>query len=319
MLPLAGARARVIATVTLNPALDEAISTDELVLGAQNRVALDDLDPGGKGLNASRVIARLGRETVAYGFVAGVTGALLRSWLDDEGVPHDFDDVAGLTRINVMVFEHKSERRTRIYLPGARVEPADLDRLCARLDRIPDARIAVLGGSVPPGLPVTVYRDLISRLRGRGIRTIVDASGAALAAALTARPALVKPNVDELGELLGRAPEDDRAILEAAREVRARGADAVVVSMGADGAIGVDETGAYRASAVRVEARSTVGSGDSMVAGLAIALSEASGLAEGLRLGAAAGAATAMRPGTQLCRADDVLRLARDVIVRQID
>lgn len=306
----------MIATITLNPALDEAISTDELVLGAQNRVSLDDLDPGGKGLNASRVIARLGRETVAYGFVAGVTGALLRSWLDDEGVAHDFEDVGGLTRINVMVLERRSERRTRIYLPGARVEPADLDRLRARLARVPDGGVVIIGGSVPPGLPATVYRDVVAELAARGIRSVVDASGAALAEVLAAAPALVKPNVEELTELLGRAPRDAREIVMAAREVRARGATAVVVSMGADGAIGVDATGAYRALAPRIDARSTVGSGDSMVAGLAIAVAEGSGLAEGLRLGTAAGAATAMRPGTQLCRADDVLRLAPDIVVR---
>jgi 1-phosphofructokinase len=306
----------MIATITLNPALDEAISTDELVLGAQNRVALDDLDPGGKGLNASRVIARLGRDTVAYGFVAGVTGALLRSWLDDEGVAHDFDDVGGLTRINVMVFERKSERRTRIYLPGARVEPRDLDRLRARLATIPDDCVTVIGGSVPPGLPDTVYRDLVAELSARGIRVVVDASGASFAAVLEAGPALVKPNVEELAELIGHTPGGAAEIVAAAQGVRARGAAAVVVSMGADGAIGVDATGAYRAFAPHVEAHSTVGSGDSMVAGLAIALAEGTGLAEGLRLGAAAGAATAMRPGTQLCRPDDVHRLVRDVIVR---
>ncbi len=306
----------MIATVTLNPALDEAISSDELVLGAQNRVALDGLDPGGKGVNASRVVARLGRDTIAYGFVAGVTGALLRTWLDDEGVAHDFDDVGGLTRVNVMAFERASGRRTRIYLPGARVEPEDLTRLVDRLTTIPAGSVVVLGGSIPPGLPQTTYRDLVSDLRERGIRTVVDSSGDAFTSVLASRPDLVKPNVEELAELLGRTPEGEAGILQAAREVRARGACAVVVSMGAEGAVGIDASGAYRAVAPRVEACSTVGSGDSMVAGLAIALAEGTGLAEGLRLGTAAGAATATRPGTQLCRADDVTALLPQVVVR---
>lgn len=318
MLPSTGARARMIATITLNPAIDEAISTETLTLGAQNRVALDSLDPGGKGLNASRVIARLGRATVAYGFVAGVTGALLRRGLDDEGVPHDFDDIDGLTRVNVMAFERANGRRTRIYLPGARVEPADLERLCAKLAAIPDGAVAVIGGSVPPGLPATTYRDLVAHLAARRIRTVVDSSGDAFAAVLDAKPDLVKPNTEEVAELLGRAPSGERELVAAAHEVRARGAGAVVVSMGAEGAIGVDESGAYRAVAPRVAACSTVGSGDSMVAGLAIALAEGSGLVEGLRLGTAAGAATAIRTGTQLCRAEDVERLARAVRVHPI-
>lgn len=308
----------MIATVTLNPAVDEAISTEELVLGAQNRVALDGLDPGGKGLNASRVIARLGRETVALGFTAGVTGALLRSWLDDEGVPHAFNDVDGLTRVNVMAYERANGRRTRIYLPGARVGPADLGSLIPRLDALEAGTVVVFGGSVPPGLPHSVYADLIARCAERGLRTVIDTSGTALACAVAARPDLIKPNVEELAELLGRTARGEREIVAAAEEIRGRGVGAVVVSMGAEGAIGVDATGAYRALAPRIEALSTVGSGDSMVAGLAIALSEGTGLAEGLRLGTAAGAATAIRTGTQLCRAEDVARLLPDVVVRRI-
>ena len=308
----------MIVTVTLNPAVDEAISTDELFLGAQNRVGLDGLDPGGKGLNASRVIGRLGRETVVLGFAAGVTGALLRAWLDDEGVAHELDDVGGLTRVNVMAYERANGRRTRIYLPGARVETGDLERLVARLDALARGTVVVFGGSVPPGLPQTVYADLVARCASRGLRTVLDTSEPALGFAVDAHPDLIKPNAEELAELIGRTPHGEREIVEGAREVRARGVGAVVVSMGAEGAIGVDGTGAYRAVAPRIEACSTVGSGDSMVAGLAIALCEGSGLAEGLRLGTAAGAATAIRTGTQLCRADDVARLLPDVIVRPI-
>ncbi|HEY6958635.1 MAG TPA: 1-phosphofructokinase [Candidatus Limnocylindria bacterium] len=308
----------MIATVTLNPAVDEAISTDELVLGAQNRVGLDGLDPGGKGLNASRVIARLGRETLALGFVAGVTGALLRTWLDDEGVRNAFDDVGGLTRVNVMAYERANGRRTRIYLPGARVEPGDLASLVARLDALDRGTVVVFGGSVPPGLPAAVYADLIARCGSRGLRTVLDTSGPALACALEAQPYLIKPNAEELAELIGAPVETECEIVSAAREICVRGAGAVVVSMGAAGAIGVDGTGAWHARPPRIEALSTVGSGDSMVAGLAIALAEGSGLAEGLRLGTAAGAATALQTGTRLCRSDDVARLLPDVAVRRI-
>ncbi len=308
----------MITTVTLNPAVDEAIALDEIALGATNRCDLDAVDPGGKGLNASRVIARLGRETLALGFVAGVTGALIRARLDAEGVPHRFDDVPGLTRVNVMVLERRPMRRTRLYLPGPRVERADLDRLYARLAAVVPGSMVVLAGSVPPGLDPTVYRDLVAWLKARGVRTVVDAAGAALEAALSAGPELIKPNVEEAAELIGHPIADDAEALDAAASLRALGVERVVISQGAQGAIGVDGTGAWKARAPVVLVRSTVGSGDSMVAGLAIALSEGRGLAEGLRLGTAAGAATAAVRGTQLCARDEVERLLPQVVMTPV-
>lgn len=309
MLPAAGGRAGLITTVTLNPAVDEAIAIDEVTLGGLNRCGLDAVDPGGKGLNASRVIARLGRSTLALGFVAGVTGALIRARLDREGVPHAFDEVDGLTRINVMLLERKIARRTRLYLPGPLITPADLERLKARLSGCAAGGIVVLAGSIPPGLPASVYGDLVGWLHARGVRAIVDAEGAALEHALTARPELIKPNVEEAVQLLGRPITDDRDALAAAAAFRALGAERVVISQGPRGAIALDAEGAWKAYPPAVLVRSTIGPGDSMVAGLAIALDEGLGLAEGLRLGTAAGAATSMVPGTQLCDPRDVTRL----------
>lgn len=315
MPPATAVRARPITTVTLNPAIDEAISIDAVVMGELNRCDLDAVDPGGKGLNASRVIARLGGPTLALGFAAGVTGALIRARLDAEGVPHALDEVAGLTRINVMLLERRHARRTRLYLPGPRVTLADLARVRARLERCMAGDVVVLAGSVPPGLPLTVYGELVEWLHSRGVRAVVDASGAALESALLAKPELIKPNVEEAVELLGRPIADDDDALAAAATFRSLGAERVVISQGARGAIGLDATGAWKVHAPAVLVRSTVGSGDSMVAGLAMALADGRGLAEGLRLGAAAGAATSMVRGTQLCAPAEVERLLSDVSV----
>lgn len=298
----------MITTVTLNPALDEAVALDELVPGAINRCDLDALDPGGKGINASRVARRLGRATLAMGFAGGPTGEMLRADLDAEGVPHDFVTVAEPTRLNVMIYERGSGRRSRLYLPGPHVDAAALAALRERLLAVPRATV-VVGGSLPPGLAAETYRELVAALVARGARTIVDAAGAALRAALAAGPALVKPNVEEASELLGRALDGDDDVLAAALELRARGARYAVVSQGGDGAIGAGPDGCWKALPPPVLARSTVGSGDSMVAGLAIALDEGRGLDDGLRLGTACGAATAMTAGTHLCRAEDVERL----------
>lgn len=311
-------RASVITTVTLNPALDEAVSIERLVVGGTNRCRFESLDPGGKGINASRVIQRLGRPTLALGFLGGVTGGMLRDRLDLEGVPHAFDDVEGMTRLNVMIYEASLAQRTRIYLPGAVVDPEQAERLRQRLTDVAAGGVVVLGGSLPPGLAPDTYRDLVGWLRERGVRTVVDTSGPALAAVLAARPTLIKPNTDEAAEVLGRPIDTIEHVLEAARELQRRGAEQVVISQGAHGAIGLGPDGAYQALPPEIVAQSAVGSGDSMVAGLAIALAEGWGLDEGLRLGTAAGAATALIPGTQLCQPDDVKRFLSLVVVRKV-
>ena len=308
-----------IITVTLNPAVDEAISVDEFVLGGENRCRLDSLDAGGKGLNASRVIRRLGRETIALGFVGGMTGAMIRSRLDEERVQHAFDDVDEMTRQNVMLYESVSGRRSRVYLPGASVTVPRIADLQVRLQQVRSGAVVVLGGSLPPGLPATTYHDLVLWLRERGVRAIVDTSGAALAQVLRAKPILIKPNAEEAAEVLGRSIENDDDALAAAQELRRLGAENVVVSQGADGAVAAGPKGRWKATPPAVVARSTVGSGDSMVAGLAIAFSENAGLAEGLRLGTAAGAGTAMTPATHLCRLEDFERLLPQVSVRALE
>jgi 1-phosphofructokinase len=295
-------------TLTLNPAVDEAVSVDEFVHGAVNRCQLDALDAGGKGVNASRVIHRLGRETVAFGFLGGVTGAMIRERLDDEGVAHAFDDVEELTRLNVMLYERRTGLRTRLYLPGASVMPHDLARVRKRLEATRSGAVVVLGGSIPPGLASTTYRDLVAWLKSRGVLTVVDASGVALAEVLPAHPTVIKPNAEEAAEIVGFPVVSDVDALRAARELQRRGAENIVISMGAAGAIGLDNTESFKAIPPAVTAKSTVGSGDSMVAGLAIAFAEKNGLEEGLRLGTAAGAATAILEGTHLCRRKDFER-----------
>jgi 1-phosphofructokinase family hexose kinase len=307
-----------ITTVTLNPAVDVAVTVERLIPGGTHRCRLDSVDPGGKGLNASRVIRRLGRETLALGFLGGATGQMVRARLDREGVPHLFDEVDDLTRLNTMVYELAAGQRTRIYLPGARADPAALARLRGRLADVRPGATVILAGSVPPGLPHDVYRDLVGWLGARGVRTAVDTSGAALAAVLDARPTLIKPNVEEVSELLGRTLATDADVVAAASELRRRGAENVVISRGAAGAIAVGPEGIWQAVPPTVVARSTVGSGDSMVAGLAIGLNEDRGLVEALRLGTAAGAATAIIPGTQLCHPQDVGRFVLQVTVRRL-
>jgi 1-phosphofructokinase family hexose kinase len=309
---------RTIATVTLNPSVDVPLAVDEVHLGETNRCTSAVLDPGGKGINASRVIRRLGGETIAFGFAGGLTGELLRKRLDEDHVAHAFDEIDGFTRIDVMVYERRFERRTRLLPQGPHVGPRHMDALRSRLSSILSGAILTMGGSVPPGLEASIYRDLVGWLDERGVRCIVDASGEALASVLVARPALIKPNEEEAAQVLGRTLNGEREFLEAAVELRERGARAVALSLGANGAVAVNESGAWRVTVPHIEPYSTIGSGDSMVGGIALAFNRGWSFQEALRFGAAAGTATAMTPQRELCRLPDVERLLSQIVVDEI-
>ncbi len=308
----------VIYTVTLNPALDESITLDGLDAGATNRCAFNALDPGGKGINASRVIHRLGRGTLAFGLAGGISGGYLSSALDREGVPHDFETIDGFTRVNVMLYEQLSHELTRLLLPGPTVTRAHVLAIARRLEIVAPSEIVLFGGSLPPGLPTETYAEFIVRLYDRGIRCIIDASGAALAAALEANPLLVRSSVEVAEEVLGRRLQTDDAIVDAVSELRVRGAHYAVISRGALGAIGGGPEGIFNVIPPSKLASSAAGAGDSMTAGMAIAFNEGLSFESALRWGSAAGTATAMTQGTTLCDPREVYRFIPSVRVERL-
>ncbi|MBS2029063.1 MAG: 1-phosphofructokinase [Deltaproteobacteria bacterium] len=304
----------MILTLTVNPAVDLTAWVPRFQLGEVNRSRAAQLDPAGKGINVSRMAHRLGWPTVAFGFLGGHTGDMVQAALDAERVQSHFVRVPGETRIDVTVVDGASHGSTSLYNAGPKVDEGALRELLETLDFWMQAgRVLVLAGSLAPGVPDDVYARLIARARTHGVRVVLDASGPCFLSGLEARPDVIKPNVREAEALLGRPLGDRAAIVAAARELVARGLGAAVISMGGDGAICATAEAAWHVRPPRVEVQSTVGSGDSMVAGIAVALARALPLHQGLRLGTAAGAATAMRPGTALGTADDVARLAPDV------
>jgi 1-phosphofructokinase family hexose kinase len=257
---------------------------------------------------------RLGHSTVAISTCGGHMGRLLAGTLREEGVPAEFVAAGEETRLNVILVDPESGESTRVWDRGPQTDATTADGLLALVRRFaPDAETFVAGGSLLPGMPSDLHATALGIAAAAGARTILDADGDALRAALAARPTLVKPNRDEIASLLGRKVEDEADAVAAARELMALGPQAVVVSMGGKGAILVEKSRAVRAVPPQVEFRSAVGSGDSMVAGLAIALARRQDLVEGLRLGTAAGAATATTMGTQLGERAEVERLVAKV------
>lgn len=311
---------RVIVSLTLNPALDKTLFVRRLALGNVNRVVRSQLDPAGKGVNVSRVVDRLGTPTMALGFLAGHIGQMTRHALEEEGVPHRFVWIPGETRLNVIVFDEETGDGTPFYDQGPEVAPESLASLRAGLARaLNGARVLVAAGSLPPGVPDDVYADIVGQAASLGVTTILDADGDALRLGLAGHPDVIKPNRSEAEALLGRRLPDRAAIVEGARALLGRGVRIVVVSLAGEGSVCVTADRVLYAKPPPVDRKSTVGSGDSLVAGLAIALATGQDIAEGLRLGTAAGAATAMTPGTHLGTREEIEALLPAVEVREID
>ncbi len=314
----------MILTVTMNPALDRTLIVDSLKLGSNNRVKAIDLDPGGKGINVSRVVKRLGEETLALGFVGGENGELIRILLKKESVKTDFIEIGNPTRENVSILDLKGRMDTNFLQKGGRVLKGELNRLKHKIvSLIPNASIVVLAGSVPPGIPTHVYKDLINLIRQENpsLKIILDTSGTALIEGLKAKPFMIKPNHVEVMEILGLKISNEKNFTKALERFSKMGIEMPIISMGSQGAMGIYKGRALKSIPPEVKRLSTVGSGDSMVAGLAIALlkyNEGDALRKGLSLGTACGAATAMTPGTDLCLKKDVERLVYKVKIKRL-
>ena len=278
----------MIYTVTLNPALDKTVEIPSLAIDSVNRITAMRTDPGGKGINVSKVIHKLGGKSVAAGILGGATGRAIRSALEEMGLETAFCFVEGETRTNLKV----------------------VDPVSTLLGRLSAGDIVALSGSLPKGAPEDTYRTWVAACRERGAKTILDADGPLLAAGLEASPYLIKPNNHELSRLLGRELKTKEELAEAARGLMARyGIARVVVSMGGDGALYATEKETLYAEGLKVPVGSTVGAGDSVVAALALAEERGLGLEDTVRLSMATGAANVMCSGTQAAEYETVAGL----------
>ena len=282
----------MIYTVTFNPALDYVVRMDELALGQVNRTVSEDVQLGGKGINVSWVLRELGHENVALGFVAGFTGKAIEDGLAAKGVATDFIRLpAGLTRINVKL---KAGEETEINGKGPDISAEALEELYHKLDALSEGDVLVLAGSIPASMPSDVYESILARLEGKKVLCAVDATRDLLVNVLKYRPFVIKPNNHELGEIFGRTLTTDEEIRECAAKLQEQGARNVLVSMAGDGAMLLDENGVcHRLAAHKGKVKNSVGAGDSMVAGFLAGYLDSGDYEQALRVGSAAGSATA--------------------------
>lgn len=309
----------MIYTVTLNPALDKTVEIPDFAPGRVNRITALRTDPGGKGLNVSKVIAKLGGDSEAFVLLGGSAGRAVAAALEGLGVRCHIAWGEGETRTNLKIVDPVRRINTDINEPGFAVPPALTDGLLDRLTAaLRPGDIVVLAGSLPPGAPADTYATWITRCKAAGARVFLDADGAALTGGLRAKPFLVKPNDEELSRLLGRELRGVPALADAARQLVASGVENVVVSMGGAGAIYANADTVLRTEGLSVPVRSTVGAGDSVVAALAFALGRGMPLHDAAVLSTAVGAANVMCSGTQAAERSAVEALRPKVVCYKI-
>lgn len=291
----------MILTVTMNPAIDTAYHLDHLVIDDVNRVA-PRKTAGGKGLNVSRVLRQLGDEVVATGLLGGHMGAYMGDLMDADGIDHDFAPIAGETRVCISILHE--DNQTELLESGPEVSADELAAFTVKFEAlVAKADCVTISGSLPKGVPAGYYVELLAMAADAGVPVLLDTSGAALDAALDAPcgPALVKPNLTEINDLLGTSytPDDLQELRDRlAGDSRFSGIPWVVVSMGAAGSVAFHDGRVYRATSTPIEAVNATGSGDSTIAGFAHAIAAGMEAADVLRYGNACGKLNAMDPRT---------------------
>lgn len=309
----------MIYTVTLNPALDKTVEIPGMALDTVNRVTSMRTDPGGKGINVSKVIAKLGGESCAVGILGGESGRTLLAALEREGLRTHFRFVEGQTRTNLKIIDRALHTNTDINEPGLTVSPADLDALLRDLlGMVREGDIVVLAGSLPQGAPQDTYRVWTAACREKGARVCLDADGVLLAKGLKAAPYLIKPNEDELSRLVGHRLTDTDKLIAEGRRLLKGGVTRVVISLGERGALYLRRNEVLYAEGLSVPVGSTVGAGDSVVAALAYADSLGMSDEDAVRLSTATGAANVMCSGTQPAEWEAVEKLLPQVKIRRI-
>lgn len=293
----------MIYTVTLNPALDYVMKVGNIRYDDINRSESEEIYYGGKGINVSVILTRLGVENKALGFVGGFTGEKLYEMLKKDGIDCDFNILKnGYTRINVKI---KAQTELDVNAQGPAIDEEDIALLLEKLDGIKQGDFLVLAGSIPNTLPDDIYERILSRLDGRGINFVVDATGDLLKNVLKYKPFLIKPNHHELGDLFGVEAKSEQDIVFYAKKLQEMGARNVLVSRAKDGATLIDEQGSVTTfENVEGELVNSVGCGDSMVGGFLAGWIEKGDYSYALKLGAACGNATAF--SQELATADEI-------------
>lgn len=303
-----------IITLTLSPCIDKTTSVPDLIPEKKLRCREPVLNPGGGGIIVARAIKKLGGTSKAVYPSGGCTGLLFDKLLAEEQVPCIIVPTKSETRENFIVVEESTGKQFRFGTPGTFLSDEEWSNCIQTIHDEPDVEFIVASGSLPPGVPLDIFGRLSAIAKKKNAKLIVDTSGEALKYAVNEGVFLLKPNLNELGALTGLPVAGTDQIIEAAKQIiREKNCRVIVISMGAAGAIMVTDDLVEKIPTPKVQLKSTVGAGDSMVAGIVFSLTGNAELLESVQYGVACGSAATMNPGTELCKKEDA-----DALFRQI-
>ena len=292
----------MITTVTMNPCIDRMVTIDSFTYGGMNRILESRIDASGKGINVAIAYTQLGGKALCTGINYSERGNLIVELLERKGIYHDFVNVDGEVRINHKIYDRSQQVVTELNESGYPVDDVALEKVKEKIiTHSRESQILVISGSVPRGVPKTIYRDLLKGASHLPIKTILDAEGSLLLEGIKEKPNIIKPNLFELESALNIKITSHSEVIKAASFFLDKGVEIVGVSMGEEGAIIVNENHAYYAPGLKVDVKGTAGAGDSIIAGFCLAMKEGLGLEEMLRYGVAAATASVMREGTLMC------------------
>ncbi|MFA9559250.1 1-phosphofructokinase [Evansella sp. AB-rgal1] len=303
----------MIYTLTLNPSVDYIVSVENFELGKTNRTSSEMKNPGGKGINVSRVLNNLNIKTKAFGFVGGFTGRFIKDALRNEQIETDFIEVDGDTRINVKL---RTEQESEVNGRSPIIHEEQVNKLKEQLQHLEAGDYLILAGSLPESLPKNFYFELMNELEGKGIYTILDTSGDALSESIHAKPFLIKPNHHELNELFGKSHESIEEIVESGKQLVKQGVQNVIVSMAGDGALLINEENVLFGNVPKGTVKNSVGAGDSVVAGFIASYHQHQDIEKAFQFGIASGSATAFSDG--FCTEKNINELLQQISIKHL-
>ncbi len=307
----------MIYTVTLDPILDRIIEVEELIYDDINTVVEERKYPAGKGINVSRVINELGGKSVATGFAGGYNGLEIVERLTDEGIVCDFIKIHNESRTHITVFQRKKKLQTLLSTQAPGISEIELDEFFGKIQKVSPDSYVIISGNIPQGINDSFYEKLITALKAKDIKVVLDADEEAFKRGVYAAPYLIKPNIHEFSRFVGTGVNEIEDIIKFAKPYEDK-IRFIVVSMGAKGLIGISREGNFQVLPPKIDVQNSFGAGDSLTAGIIFALSENAPFEDALALGVACGTASALNPGSNLCKKDDIDRVKKGVIIKKI-
>lgn len=307
----------MIYTITLDPALERTLDVEEFIYDDVNHIIGEERRAGGKGIDVSRVVKELGGYSIALGFVGGYNGHEVEGRVVNEGIVCDFTYTSGETRTDIVINQKKKTMQTLLSASMSPVNAVEVTQFYSRMKDIPPDSYVVMVGPIPEGVNQTLWAQLITVLKDKHIKVVLDADNKALKEGVKAGPFLIKPNVHELSRLVDKNVKEMEETVEQASPLLEQ-VEHIVISMGARGAVGISNKERIHVTPPKVNVKSSLGAGDALIGGLVFALDKGADFSDALALGVSCGTASTLTPGYATCFREDIYEIRKQISMKKI-